>query len=290
MAWWDGKSCASDDCIAASYYNGILDKGSEAWECIYGSPAGDPFPSIPRVDTDTPLCAADINVVRGHINTMIGEDCDECDWSNLGDPCEDSVNVSPGDDCCYCDYYCLDVALDCIIENCCGPKKKCVAEFRATWNCETGEWGDDDPVLHSYDCVDEDEETGSWELVSGSSSANCVLKYLEDCGRVCESPNDCQKKCIELWRCEWSGGDPSEPECIEISCDWASDHEHLGTGWYVESVGPPCVMYLERLAGDWDDICLNSDDCISCEEVETPPDPPTPEEASDMCATSSIGG
>lgn len=132
MGWWSGGACATDTCIQAAYYNSILDKGEEAWNCVYGTTDGGPFASIPRVSANTTaVCANDVNLVRGYIDQMTDPDdggCTQCTWDQLDDPCPQSRDVVSGvDPICVCDYFCLENALDCIIQNCCGFDCGCIA-------------------------------------------------------------------------------------------------------------------------------------------------------------------
>ena len=129
MAWWDGGYACDDDdyCIEADYWNDtILDSAADAYDCVNGSGGGTYFASFAVSLGDT-VCASDVNDMRDEIADLLSDhgDCDDCDWSSTGGdltaPCDAfTSDVTSGTDpVCFCDFFCLNDALACIVDNCC---------------------------------------------------------------------------------------------------------------------------------------------------------------------------
>lgn len=213
MGWWDGAQCSSAACIEADYYNLILDKGEEAWNCLFGVETGGPFASVTRVTADeTEICADDINLIRGYIEQMTDVECPECDWPELEDPCPDSRDVvgrsDPGDPdvVCICDYFCLEEALDCIVENCCGSFS-CPSEFPdpALSTCNAC-----DPGIPKVLCLST-FGYGDWTLIGGSTF--CIW------GRIVPIPPASHSSSYETIRLTWSASNNR----WELQVIWSPD-------------------------------------------------------------------
>jgi hypothetical protein len=276
MPWWEGKDCVSTDCIPAAYYNGVLDKGEEAWDCVFGTDTGGPFATVPRVKASDSICAAHITLVRGYINQMYDE-CGECGWSDLGEPCKDSQDPESGDKCCFCDYYCLDTALDCILENCCG---QCYSEFKIEYNCLTGVAG---AMTYSTICSTETKTTGQWLYLSKPAEDKCTVVWYEKCDRACESDSNCLKKCIDIWEVTYikATGTFSSVTCAGVVCDYVEDHPNLDDGWFKHEIDGSgnCVLRAEISGSE----CINSSDHCTSPCSSSAPALPSAADARSVC-------